>query len=138
MLNKGNTHEQILNILKERGYDGSRSLISSYINKNDLRKNIRTEKNAVVEAKQKDKNISIHLATKLICKNNKNLTKDEFNLLDKLKENYHELIDLKKLIDNENKLSLEGMVNKVKGIKRMSYGRCKFDLFRIKIFEEIA
>lgn len=102
-MNKGNTHEQILNILKERGYDGSRSLISSYINKNDLRKNIRTEKNAVVEAKQKDKNISIHLATK----NNKNLTKDEFNLLDKLKENYHELIDLKKLIDNENKLSLE-------------------------------
>ncbi|HSH36460.1 transposase [Schnuerera sp.] len=99
----------------------------------------------------------------------------------KIKENYHELIDLKKLIEDfkdmfsEDKLSLEkwlikakafnileldsfingikrdidavensfnsiysnglleGMVNKVKEIKRMSYGRCKFDLFRIKI-----
>ncbi|WP_424572092.1 transposase [Schnuerera ultunensis] len=28
---------------------------------------------------------------------------------------------------------LEGKVNKIKEIKRMSYGRCKFDLFRIKI-----
>lgn len=91
-MNKGNTHEQILNILKERGYDGSRSLISSYINKNDLRKNIRTEKNAVVEAKQKDKNISIHVATKLICKNNTNLTKDESNILNKLKKTIMSLL----------------------------------------------
>ena len=28
---------------------------------------------------------------------------------------------------------LEGMVNKVKGIKRTSYGRCKFDLLRTKV-----
>jgi transposase len=28
---------------------------------------------------------------------------------------------------------LEGMVNKVKGIKRTSYGRCNFDLLRSKI-----
>lgn len=28
---------------------------------------------------------------------------------------------------------LEGMVNKVKGIKRISLSRCKFDLFRIKV-----
>lgn len=32
-----------------------------------------------------------------------------------------------------NNCLLEGMVNKVKGIKRTSYGRCKFDLLRIKI-----
>lgn len=29
---------------------------------------------------------------------------------------------------------LEGIINKIKEIKRMSYGRCKFDLLRIKAF----
>jgi len=178
LLDKDSTHEEILNILKEQGYNGSRSLISSYISKNRLKKSIAYDKNSI-EGKNKD--ISIHTVAKLICKNNTNLTKDEFNILDKLKENYHELIDLKKLIDNfkdmfsENKLPLEkrmlrarefnipelnsfvngikrdidsvkniftssysiglleGMVNKVKEIKRISNGRCKFDLFRIKI-----
>lgn len=28
------------------------------------------------------------------------------------------------------------MVNKVKEIKRMSYGRCKFDLLRIKVLNQ--
>lgn len=28
---------------------------------------------------------------------------------------------------------LEGMVNKVKGIKRTSYGRCKIELLRLKV-----
>ncbi|HSH34710.1 transposase [Schnuerera sp.] len=29
---------------------------------------------------------------------------------------------------------LEGIINKIKEIKRMSYGRCKFDLLMIKVF----
>lgn len=39
LLDKGNSQEEILNILKEQGYGGSRSLISVYINKYKFSKN---------------------------------------------------------------------------------------------------
>ncbi len=186
LLDNGNTHEEILNILIQQGYDGSRSLISTYINKNGLKKGIYDDKKGISYDENKSegrkKSISIHTVTKIICKNDSNLTKDELNILESLKESYHKLVELKELIDNfkgmflDNKLPLEkwmtkarefnipelnsfvngikrdidsvknsftssytnglleGIINKIKEIKRMSYGRCKFDLLRIKVF----
>ncbi|HSH36461.1 helix-turn-helix domain-containing protein [Schnuerera sp.] len=52
LLDKGKTQEEILGILNEQGYDGSRSLISSYISKNGLKKSINYDKNGI---KEKDK-----------------------------------------------------------------------------------
>ena len=184
LLDKGNSQEEILNILKEQGYGGSRSLISAYINKHKLKKNTSKKKQTNVKNNNKKRieKAYIHTVTKLICKNNSNLTRDEINVLKKLKERYHELKSLKELIDNfksmfsgkglpldewlikakefnipelntfvngikrdiksvKNSLIssysnglLEGIINKIKEIKRISYGRCKFDLLKIKIF----
>ncbi len=102
LLDKGNSQEEILNILKERGYGGSKSLISAYINKHKLKKNISKKKqtNNKNNNKKRIEKTSIHTVIKLICKNNSNLTRDEICVLKKLKERYHELISLKELIDN--------------------------------------
>ena len=101
-MDKGNSQEEILNILKEQGYGGSKSLISAYINKHKLKKNISKKKqtNNKNNNKKRIEKTSIHTVIKLICKNNSNLTRDEICVLKKLKERYHELISLKELIDN--------------------------------------
>jgi hypothetical protein len=46
----------------------------------------------------------------------------------------NDIVSVKNSINSKyNNGLLEGMVNKVKGIKRTSYGRCNFDLLRSKV-----
>jgi transposase len=180
------THQQIYNILKEKGYDGSRSALSAYMSRNDIK---RSSNKTLEEYKNKPKprTFTISSIIRMICKNSINLKDDEIKNLEELKNNHPEILVLRDLIEEfknlfksnsksletwidkakglnlpeinsfvlgierdissvKNSTSsvytnglLEGMVNKVKGIKRTSYGRCKFELLRLKVlnFQEI-
>jgi transposase len=180
LLNDGNTHHEIFNILKQKGYDGSRSYLSSYMSRNNIKKNSHGNCERT-RNKPRPKTITISSTIRSICKNSTKLKADEIEILKELEDKYPEIIELKDLIGEFKNLFkvktqsldtwidkarrfnipeinsftlgierdliavknsttseytnglLEGMVNKVKEIKRTSHGRCNFELLRLKV-----
>lgn len=180
LLLKGNSHEEILSILNSKGYRGSKCYLSAYMSKNNITKkklgNITNSANSKAA-----ESIPINKVIKTICKNTNNLNNDDKKVLNKLKENFPDLMALRDLIDEfkaifslkesrlqvwitkaksfdiaeinsyikgiENDINsiensiisdynnglLEGIVNKIKGIKRLGNGRSNFDLLRARI-----
>lgn len=173
------SHQYILKVLKDKGYDGSRSSLSGYMSRNNIKKET---VNGKIELKPNNQTINRNYLIKCICKNTDNLTESETESLRKIWSKYSEIKELnvlindfKNLFEECNNLNLEGwitraksfkiqeldsyingiskdieavknsinsrytngllegIVNKVKVIKRISYGRCSFSLLRTKI-----
>lgn len=179
LLKQSKSHQQIANILKDKGYDGSKSSLSGYMSRNGIKK---TTVNGKGIPKSKFHTINRNYMIKCICKNADNLTDAEAESLYKVTEIYPEIKELNMLINdfknlfqecNNSNLEdwiakakrlqiqeldsytngickdidavknsmisrytnglLEGIINKIKVVKRISYGRCNFSLLRTKI-----
>ncbi|MCT8975313.1 hypothetical protein N4T77_01750 [Clostridium sp. CX1] len=116
------THQEIFNIIKEKGYDGTRLSLSACMSRTGIRRNSYTIR---LDYENKSKPAIINIL--------------ELNSFISGMEN--DLVSVK----NSTRTSytnglLEGMVSKVKRIKRTSYERCKFELLRLKVlnYQEIC
>lgn len=186
LLKQSKSHQEIADILKEKGYDGSKSFLSGYMSRNNIKKStvnaLELSNSDQIGPKPKPQTVNRNYMIKCICKNTDNLTKAEAVSLNKVTEIYPEIKELSILINdfkslfrdhNSSNLEawitkarslkiyeldsytngifkdidavknsmisrytnglLEGIVNKVKVVKRISYGRCSFSLLRTKI-----
>lgn len=186
MLKQSKSHQEIADILKDKGYDGSKSSLSGYMSRKGIKKNtvnaLEPANDDQITLKPKFQTINRNYMIKCICKNTDNLTGAEVSSLNKVTEQYPEIKELNMLINdfktlfkecNNSNLEvwiakakilhvpeldsytngickdidtvknsvisrytnglLEGIVNKVKVVKRISYGRCNFSLLRAKI-----
>lgn len=117
----------MLTILKEKGYKGTKSSISVYINRNNINRNFYE---IIKENSPKYNTLTNSSVIKLIYKNYCNLKEDEVKNLDKLMEKYPEIFVLRNLIEEFKNLFKGNPQNSETWLKKAKV----LDIFEINAF----